>query len=130
MVYTELEVVEKTIIKWLKGLGWKYIDPDQLRRDVEDPFDISTLRESLGRLNSGLEDDDIDKVINQLRKMSNDIAGNKEFLEWLKGERSVVFKQGEKAKTVRLIDPDNPGNNVFVVTNQFKFSGYENVRPD
>src|SRR5712664_258714 len=130
MVYTELNVVEKPIIRWLEGLGWKYVHPDQIRRDVEDPFDSSTLRESLSRLNPDLEDDDIDKVVNQLRKLSNDISGNKEFLEWLKGERSVVFKQGEKAKTLRLIDPDNPENNVFVVTNQFKFSGYENVKPD
>src|SRR5439155_24663721 len=106
MVYTELNVVEKPIIKWLEGLGWKYLHPDQLKRDVEDPFDSSTLRESLARLNTGLEDTDIDKVVNQLRKVSNDISGNKEFLEWLKGERGLVFKQGEKTKNIRLIDPD------------------------
>ena len=48
----------------------------------------------------------------------------------LKGERSLVLKAGEKAKTIKLIDFEKPENNSFVVTNQFKFAGYENVRFD
>jgi type I restriction enzyme R subunit len=127
MVYTEFSLVEKPIIEWLKKLGWKYISADDLKRDPEDPFDLPTLKDSIRRLNPNLADDDIDKVVNQLRKISNDLSGNKEFLEWVKGERSLVLKQGEKARTIKLIDFENLENNNLVVTNQFKFAGYENV---
>ena len=86
MVYTEFNVVEKKVIDWLQELGWKYVQAEELKRDIEDPFDTLTLREALKRLNSEIrEDEDADKVINELRKISNDISGNKEFVEWLKG---------------------------------------------
>src|SRR6267143_4555 len=131
MVYTEFNVVEKKLIDWLQELGWKYVQADELNRDVEDPFDTLTLREALKRLNPEIDqDEDADKVVNELRKVSNDISGNKEFVEWLKGEKSTVLKPGEKARTIKLIDADDPANNTFVVTNQFKFAGYQNVKPD
>ncbi len=130
MVYTEFSVVEKPIIAWLEGLGWKYVHSDELNRDIEDPFDLPTLKDAIRRLNPPLEDEDVDKVASQLRRPSNDVAGNKEFLEWVKGEKSLVLEPGEKAGTIRVIDFDNPKNNTFIVTNQFKFSGYENVRFD
>src|SRR5947209_7160667 len=111
MVYTEFNVVEKKVIDWLQELGWNYVQADELKRDIEDPFDSLTLREALKRLNAEIEqDEDADKVINELRKLSNDIGGNKEFVEWLKGEKSTVLRPGENATTIKLIDVDNAGN--------------------
>jgi len=132
MPYTEFSVVEKPIIEWLQGLGWNYISPDELKRDIEEPFDLPTLQQAIKKLNPEAikTDEDVEKVVNQLRRFSNDIRGNREFFEWLKGERSLIFKPGEKAKTIRLIDFGNTENNAYVVTNQFKFSGYEDVRFD
>jgi type I restriction enzyme, R subunit len=131
MPYTEAGIVEKPIIDWLKQLGWTYIPHDQLSRDVEEPFDLAVLKETIQRLNPAtiLTDSDVDTVINHLRRVSNDINGNREFFDWIKGEKSIVLNPGEKAQVVRLIDTSSE-NNVFVVTNQFKFSGYENVRFD
>ena len=132
MVYTEYRTVEKPIVEWLQKIGWKYVSPEDLKRDVEEPFDISTLKEFLKRLNPAViqTDEDVEKVINQLRRPLNDITGNREFLEWLKGERSLVLRAGQKAKTISLIDFGSPENNSFVVTSQFKFAGHENVRFD
>lgn len=132
MVYTEFGTVEKPIIDWLQELSWEYVSGDDLKRDVEEPFCLPTLRQAIKTLNPHViqSDEDVEKVVNQLRRCSNDIAGNRDFFEWLKGEKSIVFKQGEKAQTIRLIDYDRPENNSFVVTNQFKFAGYENVRFD
>ncbi len=131
MSYTEVSVVEKPIIDWLQHLGWTYVAPDKLNRDAEEPFDLPILEEAIRRLNPAViqSDTDVDNVINHLRRVSNDINGNREFFDWIKGEKSIVLNPGEKAQVVRLIDT-SPGNNVFVVTNQFKFSGYENVRFD
>lgn len=132
MVYTEYGTVEKPIIGWFRELGWEYVSPDELKRDIEEPFCLPFLRKAIKTLNPhAIEtDEDVDKVINQLRRCSNDVTGNRDFFEWLRGERSIIFKQGEKAQTIRLIDYDDPENNSFVATNQFKFAGYENVRFD
>jgi type I restriction enzyme R subunit len=132
LVYTELSTVERPIVEWLQKLGWEYVRPEHLKRDVEEPFNLGRLGEALKRLNPEImkTDEDVEKVINQLRRLLNDITGNREFFEWLKGERSLVLKPGEKAKTVKLIDFENPEKNTYVVTNQFKFAGYENIRFD
>jgi len=129
--FTEFSVVEKPIIDWLQHLGWTYVAPDKLGRDAEEPFDLLIIKEAIQRLNPAIlqSDTDVDNVINHLRRISNDINGNREFFEWIKGEKSIVLNPGEKAQVIRLIDT-SPENNVFVVTNQFKFSGYENVRFD
>ena len=131
MSHTEFSVVEKPIIDWLQQLGWTYVAPDKLNRDAEEPFDLQILKEAIRRLNPAVikSDTEIDNVIDHLRRVSNDISGNREFFEWIKGEKSIVLNPGEKSQVVRLIDT-SPENNVFVVTNQFKFSGYENVRFD
>jgi type I restriction enzyme R subunit len=131
MPYTEINVVEKPIIEWLQRLGWRFVSADELKRGIEEPFDLPILIDRIKYLNPDLNaDEDVDKVISQLRRASNDISGNREIFEWIKGERSVVLKAGEKARTIKLLDFDNPESNVFVVTNQFKFAGYENVKFD
>lgn len=132
MVYTEFRTVEKPIIEWLQKIGWRYVNPEDLKRDSEEPFDLPTLRESLKSLNPAViqADEDVEKVINQLRRPLNDITGNRKFLEWIKGERSLVLRAGQKAKTISLIDFGSPENNSLVVTSQFKFAGHENVRFD
>ena len=132
MQYTEFETVEKPIIEWLEELGWKYVPHEDLRRGSEEPFDLHRLTESIKRLNPAIVHDnsDVEKIVNQLRRMTRGIIGNREFFEWLKGERSIVLQPGKKAETVRLIDFDNADNNMFVVTNQFEFSGIEDVRFD
>ena len=132
MVYTELSTVERPIVEWLQKIGWEYARPEHLKRDAEEPFDLARLSEALKRLNPAIvnADEDVEKVINQLRRPLNDITGNREFFEWLKGERSLVLKPGEKARTIKLIDFESPERNACVVTNQFKFAGYENVRFD
>jgi type I restriction enzyme R subunit len=131
MPYTEFNVVEKPIINWLVGLGWRFVSADELKRGIEEPFDLPTLIDRIKYLNPDLDsDEDVDKAISQLRRASNDISGNREIFEWVKGERSVVLKAGEKARTIKLLDFENPESNIFVVTNQFKFAGYENVKFD
>ncbi len=132
MIYTEVSVVEKPIIEWLEEFDWKYVLPANLRRTPEEPFEFATLTKAIKRLNPGVieTDEDVERVISRLQRLSNDIAGNKEFLDWLKGEKSIILKPGQKAKTVRLIDYEHVNNNSFVVTNQFRFSGYQNVRFD
>ncbi len=86
------------ILDWLQSLGWRFIAPEDLGRDTDDPFDLRALSTAIKKLNQGVieRDEDVEKVINQLRRIPNDIEGNREFFEWLKGEHGLVLKQGTK----------------------------------
>ena len=132
MVYTEHKTAEWPIIELLQKLKWNYVPPKELRRDWEEPFDLRALRKAIRKLNSDFitTDREVESIISRLKRLSNDISGNKEFFEWLRGERSIVLRPGEKAKTIKLIDFENIKDNKFVVTNQFEFVGYEKVRFD
>lgn len=131
MSYTEVGVVEKPIIDWLQELGWTYVSPNKLNRDTEEPFDLAVLTEAIQRLNPAtiLTTDEVDSVIDHLRQISNDINGNRQFSEWVKGDRSIVLRRGEKAQVIRLINTTIE-ENTFTATNQFTFFGYEHVRFD
>ena len=135
MSFTELKTVEEPIIDWARELGWDYVTQEDLIRNEDEPFDLATLKDAIIKLNPEVirDADDADKVVNQLRLLANNIYGNREFFKWIKGEHSIVLRAGEKAQTIKLIenDPDKIlTDNVFVVTNQFKFSGHKNVRFD
>ena len=132
VVYTESEIVEKPIINWLSELGWIYIDPDTLTRDLDDPFIQDHLKKAIKKFNPNLieSNSDVEKIIDKLKQLPNDIRGNKESFDWLRNEGSLSLRTGEKRQTVNLIDYENIENNTFTVTSQYKFSGYENIRPD
>jgi type I restriction enzyme R subunit len=129
MPYTEFGLVEEPIVRWLQELGWTIVSAKEMRRDSDDPLDVPVLRNAIRKLNKEVvkSDDDVERVQERLRTITNDISGNREFSEWLKGERSIVLRQGDKAETIKLLDSGNIENNTFVVTNRFGFSGYEDV---
>lgn len=128
----ESGLVEQPIIEWLRGLGWKYVPASELQRMPGEAFEYSAFKDALRTLNPGeiISDDDVEKVRSRLEALTNNISGNREFFDWIKGEGSVVLQPGEKARTIRLIDYKNAMSNRFTVTNQFKYSGYRNVRVD
>lgn len=132
VVYTESEIVEKPIIKWLSELGWTYVDPDTITRDLDNPFISNQLASAIKKLNPDLieSNNDVEKIIEKLGLLPNDIRGNKEFFDWLKNEGSISLRTGEKHQSVNIIDYEDANNNTFTVTNQYKFNGIENIRPD
>ena len=81
--YTEFGVAEKPIIEWLQELGWKYVPSFNLRRASEEPFEFATLTRAIKRLNPDVieSDEDVERVVSRLQRLSNDISGNKEFLD-------------------------------------------------
>jgi type I restriction enzyme R subunit len=132
VVYTEYGTVEKPILDWLQELGWEYVPPESLDRNLDEAFDLTKLKHALKTLNPEVlkTNEDVNKVIERLQLLPNDIRGNREFFDWLKSEASIILRQDEKHQTIRLIDYENLQNNRFIVTNQFPFAGYENIRPD
>jgi len=132
MGYTESETVEKPIIKWLQGLGWTFKPPLEINREFHEAFNKSVLHQALKKLNPNIiqSDSDAQTIIDRLANLPNDIQGNKEFFKWLRNEGSIGFRPDEHSKDIKLIDYENPENNIFTVTNQYVFHGYQNIRPD
>jgi len=138
MTYSELTQVELPLVKTLQKLGWEYIesaDMENLRKSFDDPFIVSHLQDAIVRLNGekGINTGHASAIIHKLRR----IESNEEFAKWLKGEKSYKTSPAAKAVTIRLMDFDNPENNRFVVTNQFKQSithgvleNEKTIRPD
>lgn len=131
MGYSEFSTVEKPIIEWLDELGWSYVPDNKLDREVFEPFLLDKLRCSLIKLNPDIQtNSDADRIVNKLHQVSTDLKGNRDFFNWLKNEESMVLKTGEHSTTINLIDYENPEKNTYTVTNQYKFTGYKNIRPD
>ncbi len=78
------------------------------------------LRVQLLRLNPDVVDADrAEDILRQLALLRPSIEGNREALAWLRGQQSVFVSAVNRELNVRLIDFDEPDNNVFQVTDEW-----------
>ena len=130
MKFNEQATVEKYIIKFIKDkLGFEYIKPEEFAklRDLESEYIIkSQLLDAIKRINK--VDDTVAKSV--LREV-NKIDSNKDFLDAIRNGINLKDPITGFFRDYKIVDFDTPGNNQFVVTNQFYFEGdSENIRPD
>jgi type I restriction enzyme R subunit len=139
---SELRTVENPLLDWLQSpeLGWRYEDCRAVTREyrtrhVDGSVDerevllLPLLRERLLALNPNVITDDerAARVISRLQAERE----NREWLSWLRGEKSMVFEIGETAQNIKLLDYDDIDSNDFLVTNQFRVEGPRgNIRTD
>jgi type I restriction enzyme R subunit len=142
MASDELDKVELPALEQLQSLGWSYVEGAQLspdesneRSSLKDVVLEKRLTESLKRINPWINDENLRKVIRALTKTlyPNLIEANQAI--WTQINQSVSVMQdlgkGNKGQTVHIIDFENPENNEFLCTNQFKVSGVnQNIIPD
>ena len=142
MTSPELDKVELPLWERLKSLGWSYVEGTKLSPDESD--ERSSLKEvvlekrltaSLKRINPWIHDENLHKVIHALTKIqyANLVEANQAI--WTQINQCVSVMQdlgkGNKGQTVHIIDFENPENNEFLCTNQFKVSGpKQNIIPD
>jgi type I restriction enzyme R subunit len=113
----------------LAGLGWHSIAPAHIPRHPQDVLVEDWVKDALVRLNPEIaaEPDRADEVLYKLRaivlavRSDGLVRANEEMTAWLRGDRSMPFGPNHEHTTVRLIDFENPENNVFVVTTQYIF---------
>lgn len=117
---SEHTAVQAPLIKYAKQIGWEGISPEAaagLRGEDEGRFLRPVLETQLLRLNPGIVDSDrATQIIRALNLLPASIAGNRDALEWLRGERSVFVPSENRERNVCLIDFADPDNNVFQVT--------------
>jgi type I restriction enzyme R subunit len=142
MASDELDKVELPALEQLQLLGWLYVEgaslsPDESdeRSSFKDVVLEKRLSASIKRINPWINDENLRKVVRDLTKTQypNLVEANQAI--WTQINQCVSVMQdlgkGNKGQTVHIIDFNNPDNNEFLCTNQFKVSGVsQNIIPD
>ena len=108
---------------------WDYLPATQLPRQSGDVMVELWLREALIRLNPEIaaQPDRADDVIYNLRACILSVQGdglvraNENFMEWLRGEKTMPFGPHGEHVTVRLVDSSLPAHNRLTVCNQWTY---------
>ena len=110
------------MLKYAADIGWERVpaaDALQLRGGEAGLFFTDMLRAQLLKLNPGIVDDArVEAIIRQLNLLHADITGNRDALAWLRGEGSVFVPVENRERNVRLLDFDDPANNLYHVTDE------------
>lgn len=148
MFQDEIDKVERPAIEQLTRLGWHYVPGAKLvpdsstegaptgeRNYYRDVVLAKRLESALLRLNPWISDENLRKVVREFTHPNH--AGlmeyNQSIYDLLVNYLSVEqdLGAGRKGQTVKVIDFDNPENNEFLCTNQFKVEGInQNIIPD
>ncbi|HEC77377.1 MAG TPA: HsdR family type I site-specific deoxyribonuclease [Thermoplasmatales archaeon] len=129
----EKTAVEDYIVDGLVEQGWRFVPAEELQRiDLEEPLLIGDLTNALRRINEGigLGEEEIRKVINELKLRGAGIEGVKQILYFLKSGVSIRFEKERVVKNVKLFDFEDVGKNEFIVSRQVSYKGKETIRVD
>ncbi len=132
---TEKRDVQDRVIDYLQKLGWEYIPPVDLHEkrsfNIKEPFIVEILESRLKELNPGIiTDENAGDVIRRLRIIPSTLKGNEEFLEYLRGRKTVYVEKEKREKNFKLIDFNNLRNNHFAFTKEFQFEDRTKRRLD
>ena len=142
MAADEFDKVELPAIEQLQSLGWMYVKGEDLspeksseRTSLKEVVLEQRLSANIKRINPWISDQNLHKVVKDLTKTqyTNLIEANQAIWTILNECVSVMqdLGKGNKGQTVHIIDFENPENNEFLCTNQFKVSGVnQNIIPD
>jgi len=133
MKFTEKAVVEDYIIGEFQKEGWQFFPSDELEREsFEEPLLTRNLIRAVREINDklGVGDEEINKVLNELKLTGSGHEGAKRILNFYKFGIPVKFEKDRVVKFVKLFDYDEIGNNEFIVTRQVNYKGRDSIRTD
>ncbi len=133
MGFTEKRLIEDYIIQKLTEKNWKFVPADELEREtLEEPLLIPNLVRALKGINrdTSIGDEEINKVINELKLASSGIEGAKKILNFYKFGVPVKFEKEKIVESIQLFNFKNVKNNEFIVTRQASYQGRERIRTD
>jgi type I restriction enzyme R subunit len=131
--FSESLVVEDYIIKKLQERGWRFVGADDLERDAyEEPLLIPNLVRALEKIDkeSGIGNEEINKVINELKLTGTGVDGAKRILNFYKFGVPVKFEKEKVVKYVQVFDFEHIENNEFIITRQVYYQGKDRIRTD
>lgn len=119
--------VQNPLLKYAQEIGWEYITPDlaiQFRGGDTGLYFTGLLEAQLLRLNPGvLNKERAQEVVRQLTLIKPTLEGNQEALRWMRGEKSVFVPDENRERNIKVIDFDNPENNIYQVTDEWWHRG-------
>lgn len=119
--------VQNPMLKYAGEIGWEYVKPEdamQFRGGDTGLYFTGILEAQLLRLNPGvLNKERALEVIRQLTLIRPTLEGNQEALQWLRGEKSVFVPDENRERNVKVVDFDNPQNNIFQVSDEWWHRG-------
>ena len=128
--WNEETLTELPAIKLLESLGYTYISSKQLEPERESLRNVIVkprLRNALKRINPWLTESNIERSVEKITRIdrSSNIEINKKIHELFVHYFSIQQDRGngKRPYTVKCIDFQNPENNEFLVTKQFKVQG-------
>lgn len=142
MANNEFDKVEAPAIAQLVKLGWTYVQgkslsPEHVNQErtyLRDVILVKRLEAAIKRINPWISEENLRKVSREVTHpnfaalMEYNHAFYQTMVNYLSVEQDLG--KGRKGQTVKLIDFDTPSNNEFLVTNQFKVEGAQNIIPD
>src|SRR6266487_744790 len=124
---SERSAVQQPMLKYAAEIGWQYLKPEEalhLRGGEKGLYFTEALEAQLIQLNPGIVDGSkAEEIIRQLNLLRATIEGNRDALLWMRREKSVFVPTENRERNIRLIDFENPANNVFHVTDEWKYTG-------
>ena len=122
---SERSAVQEPMLKYADEIGWQSISPSKAMQmrggDTAALYFPDVLKAQLLKLNTGIVDDSsCDEIMRQLGLLNATLAGNREALLWMRGEKSTFVSSENRERNVTLIDFDNPDNNLFHVTDEWE----------
>ncbi|ACL69204.1 type I restriction endonuclease subunit R [Halothermothrix orenii] len=139
--WDEYHRVEKRALNLFERLGYKVFDINKTmerpaRNSEHEVLLLDNLKKGIKRINPWISENNLNKAVNMIRpariKATNLLEANEIIYERLVKHVSVLqdLGQGKKNQTVKYIDFEDPDNNEFLVMNQYKVKGRENIIPD
>ncbi|WP_372377927.1 type I restriction endonuclease subunit R [Vibrio natriegens] len=138
----EFDKVEAPAIAQLVKLGWSYVQgkalaPEHVNQErtyLRDVVLVKRLEAAIKRINPWISEENLRKVSREVTHpnfaalMEYNHAFYQTMVNYLSVEQDLG--KGRRGQTVKLIDFETPSNNEFLVTNQFKVEGAQNIIPD
>ncbi len=116
---TEANTVQMPMVRHAAEVGWAPVAPEDAlarRGGTAGLLFRGELEDALRRFNPWLTGDAVRSVIERLESLPPSIEGNRQMLEWLRGERQWYDDAEQRQKPVQLIDFDTSGANVLQVS--------------
>ena len=115
------------LVKHAAEVGWTVVsDTEALRRRGGEAglFFYKELEDALLRLNPGIvTSENVQSIIQRMESVPSTIEGNREILEWMRGNRTVFVESDKRHRNVTMIDFSNLDRNTFQVTYEWTFRG-------
>jgi type I site-specific deoxyribonuclease, hsdR family len=124
--------LEMSIMQLFKDERYTYVSGDQIHRERTEVLLIDDLKQYLYNryAKDGITLSEVDGIILFLRNISGTIyEANKEVYRIIcNGFTLTREDRTQKDIHIRLVDFENPGNNIFKIVNQFEIDGINNQR--